>query len=64
MWNVDFVIDQEDVLLSSAIPEDLLPPGVVDVDPLLAGDDGSVTLLLPDLLVGVCYWGPPGAEDG
>ena len=61
---IDFVCVEEDVcVLSPAILEVVLPPGVDDVDPLLAGDDGSVTLL-PDLLVGVCYWGPPGAEDG
>ena len=54
-FQIMFVCVEED--------EVVLPPGVDDVDPLLAGDDGSVTLL-PDLLVGVCYWGPPGAEDG
>ena len=63
MIGIDFVFDEEDVVLSSAIPEDALPPGVVVVDPLLAGGDGIVNFG-PDPLVGVCYWGPPGAEDG
>ena len=50
---LDFVIvDEVDELLLLAIPEDLVPPGVVD-DNLLAGDDGDVDPG-PDLLVGVC----------